>query len=82
MTADFVYARIMGTQAKEELGYPSATLKKWAQRAKAWEAGETPKKLPLLAQAAPEKKRDVFLFVISGAKERNPAAAQAIIAAL
>jgi uncharacterized protein YecE (DUF72 family) len=82
VTADFVYARIMGTQAEEKLGYPPATLKKWAQRAKAWEAGETPKKLPLLAQPAPEKKRDVFLFVISGAKERNPAAAQAIIAAL
>ena len=82
VTADFVYARIMGTQAKEELGYPPAMLKKWAQRAKAWEAGETPQKLPLLAQPAPEKKRDAFLFVISGAKDRNPAAAQAIIAAL
>jgi uncharacterized protein YecE (DUF72 family) len=82
VTADFVYARIMGTQAKEKLGYPPATLKTWAQRAKAWEAGETPKKLPLLAQPAPEKRRDVFLFVISGAKERNPAAAQTIIAAL
>jgi len=82
VTADFVYVRIMGTQAKEELGYPLATLKKWAERTKAWEKGETPKKLPLLAQPAPEKKRGVFLFVISGAKERNPAAAQAIIAAL
>jgi len=82
VTADFIYARIMGTEAKQQLGYPPATLKKWAQRAQAWEKGEEPKKLPLLAAAAPKKKRDVFLFVISGAKERNPAAAQAIIAAL
>jgi uncharacterized protein YecE (DUF72 family) len=82
ITADFIYARIMGTEAKEKLGYPPATLKKWAQRAQAWEKGEEPKKLPLLAAAAPKKKRDVFLFAISGAKERNPAAAQAIIAAL
>jgi uncharacterized protein YecE (DUF72 family) len=81
VTADFVYARIMSTQAKEKLGYPPATLKKWAERAKGWVKGESPK-LPLLAPAAPKKKRDVFLFVISGAKERNPAAAQAIIAAL
>jgi uncharacterized protein YecE (DUF72 family) len=82
VTADFVYARIMGTQAKEKLGYPAATLKAWAQRARAWETGASPGKLPLLAPPAPEKKRQVFLFVISGAKERNPAAAQAIIANL
>jgi uncharacterized protein YecE (DUF72 family) len=82
VTADFIYARIMGTQAKEKLGYPPATLKKWAERAKAWEKGETPTKLPLLAPPAPEKKRDVFLFVISGAKEKNPAAALGLIAAL
>ena len=82
VTADFVYARIMGTQAKEKLGYPPATLKKWAERAKDWETGASPNKLPLLAAPAPKTKRDVFLFVISGAKERNPAAAQAIIATL
>jgi uncharacterized protein YecE (DUF72 family) len=81
VTADFIYARIMGTQAKEKLGYPPATLKKWAERTKAWEKGVSPK-LPLLAPAAAQKARDVFLFVISGAKEKNPAAAQAIIAAL
>jgi uncharacterized protein YecE (DUF72 family) len=82
VTADFVYARIMGTQAKEKLGYPPATLKKWAKRAKDWEKGASLKASLLLAPAAPKKKRDVFLFVISGAKEKNPAAAQAIIAAL
>ena len=60
----------------------SAILKKWAERAQVWETGEGPSKLPLLAPAAPKKKRDVFLFVISGAKERNPAAAQRIIAEL
>jgi uncharacterized protein YecE (DUF72 family) len=79
---DFVYARIMGTQAKEKLGYPAAQLKTWAERARDWEKGESPKASMLLAPPAPKKKRDVFVFVISGAKERNPAAAQAIIAAL
>lgn len=82
VTADFVYARIMGTSAKEKLGYPKAALKKWAERARDWEKGASPKKEMLIAPAASKKKRDVFLFVISGAKERNPAAAQAIIAAL
>jgi len=82
VTTDFIYARIMGTQAKEKLGYPPATLKKWAERAEDWEKGESPKASMLLAPAAPKKRRDVFLFVISGAKQRNPAAAQALIAEL
>jgi uncharacterized protein YecE (DUF72 family) len=81
-TADFIYARIMGTDAREKLGYPKITLTKWAERAKDWAKGESPKASMLVAPPAPKKKRDVFLFVISGAKERNPAAAQAIIAAL
>ncbi|HEX4634876.1 MAG TPA: DUF72 domain-containing protein [Rhizomicrobium sp.] len=82
VTTDFIYARIMGTQAKEKLGYPAAMLKTWAERANDWAKGASPKASMLIAPAAPKKKRDVFLFVISGAKERNPAAAQAIIAAL
>jgi len=61
---------------------PAAMLKTWAERAKDWEKGASPKASMLIAPAAPKKKRDVFLFVISGAKEKNPAAAQAIIAAL
>jgi uncharacterized protein YecE (DUF72 family) len=82
VTTDFVYARIMGTSAKEKLGYPASQLKTWAERARDWEKGESPKASMLLAPSAPKKKRDVFVFVISGAKERNPAAAQGIIAAL
>ena len=82
VTTDFIYARLMGTSAKEKLGYPAATLKTWAERARDWEKGASPKASMLVAPAAPKTKRDVFLFVISGAKERNPAAAQAIIAAL
>lgn len=82
VTADFVYARIMGTKPTEKLGYPKSILKIWAKRALDWEKGASPKASMLLTPPAPKKKRDVFLFVISGAKERNPAAAQAIIAAL
>ena len=81
LTADFVYVRLMGTKAGEPLGYPKAMLAKWADRARRWADGESPK-IDLLAPAAPKKPRDVFLFIISGAKERNPAAAQALIAEL
>ena len=82
ITADFVYARLMGTKAKEKRGYPAALLKTWAGRARDWEKGASPKKELLLAPPAPKKKREVFLFVISGAKEKNPAAAQGILAEL
>lgn len=82
VTADFVYARIMGTKSAEKLGYPKAILKIWAKRAQDWEKGASPKASMLVTPPAPKTKRDVFLFVISGAKERNPACAQAIIAAL
>lgn len=81
VTADFVYARIMGTQESEPLGYAAAALDAWAARAKAWAAGETPAGLtPAAPDTAPEPRpRDVFLYVISGAKAKNPAAAMALI---
>ncbi|MGZ5926299.1 MAG: DUF72 domain-containing protein [Rhizomicrobium sp.] len=82
VTADFVYVRIMGTSEKEKLGYSKAAIAKWAGRTKEWAQGGVPKDLPLVARAAAKKPREVFLFVISGAKARNPAAAQALIAAL
>ena len=82
VTAEFVYVRAMGTQDKEKLGYSRADIRKWAERAREWEQGGAPKDMKLLAPAPPRKERDVFLFVISGAKEKNPAAAQAIIADL
>lgn len=79
VTAPFVYARIMGTQEDEAEGYPDAALGRWVQRALDWSHGEVPGDLARIstdaAEAAP---RDVFLYVISGAKVRNPAAAMAL----
>ncbi len=78
-TASFIYARIMGTSAKEKLGYSGKALDKWATRARIWAAGDVPDDLETVAAPKPRKSgRDVFLYVISGAKERNPAAAMAI----
>jgi uncharacterized protein YecE (DUF72 family) len=82
VSADFVYARIMGTEEKQKTGYSPAMISRWAGRARDWAQGGMPKDLKRLADPAPSKPRDVFLFVISGAKAKNPAAAQAIIAAL
>ncbi|ONG50881.1 hypothetical protein BKE38_17215 [Pseudoroseomonas deserti] len=79
-TAPFVYARIMGTREDEADGYAAADLDRWAARAQAWATGKPPEGLDPVA--APEKKappRDVFLYVISGHKVKNPAAAMALI---
>lgn len=79
VTADFVYGRLQSSAAKVETGYTTADLKKWAARAKDWAEGKSPKDLPTAAKPAKPTKTDVFLFFIAGAKERNPAAAQALI---
>jgi uncharacterized protein YecE (DUF72 family) len=62
-TAPFAYTRIMGTEEDKPLGYSPADLDKWAGAAKKWASDG----------------REVFLYVISGAKQRNPAAAMALI---
>ena len=83
VTADFVYARLMRTESKIKTGYPPKALDAWAKRAQEWASGKEPADLPRVAK--PPKavaQRDVFLFMISGAKERAPAAAQALIGRL
>jgi uncharacterized protein YecE (DUF72 family) len=80
VTAPFVYARIMGTQETQALGYSDAALDLWASRAKAWSSGSVPEGLDgVEVQGADGKPRDVYLYVISGHKLRNPAAAMALI---
>ncbi len=80
VTAPFVYARIMGTTEDEERGYSDAALDQWAARAKTWAAGGSPKDLTTVALPLKgDGGREVFLYVISGHKVRNPAAAMALI---
>jgi uncharacterized protein YecE (DUF72 family) len=79
VTSDFVYARLQRTEAKVTTGYSPAALDTWARRARIWADGGAPDDLPAIGGAAPKAKRDVFIYVISGAKERAPAAATALI---
>lgn len=79
VTADFVYVRIMGTQARYTAGYAPKALEAWAERARDWSKGKIPAGLDAVAPAAKAGPRDVFLYVISGHKEANPAAAMALI---
>ena len=80
LTSDFVYARLQGTSEREKTGYSAKALDAWAKRAKEWEAGGAPADLATIAPAASETKpRDVFIYMISGAKVRAPAAAMALL---
>ena len=83
VTGDFVYARLMRCESACETGYPAKSIADWAERARTWRAGGEAPGLPRVEPAAkPDAARDVFLFFISGAKERAPAAAVATLAAL
>jgi uncharacterized protein YecE (DUF72 family) len=58
---ELAYIRLMRSEAQRPTGYPPETLEQWAQGAQAWTS-----KGPA---------REVFIFLINGAKERAPAAA-------
>ena len=80
VTGDFVYARLMRTQAEVDTGYPGKAIDAWAKAATAWADGAEPVDLPKVEPAvAPKTARDVFMYFISGAKERAPAAAMALL---
>jgi uncharacterized protein YecE (DUF72 family) len=81
VTADFIYARLRRCVESQPAGYAPAALKTWAQRFRRWSEGGEPTDMPRLHPgAAPEPApRDCFVYFISGAKERAPAAAEALI---
>jgi uncharacterized protein YecE (DUF72 family) len=77
VTADFIYGRLMKTVASEPTGYSTGALQAWAERARTWARGSEPSDLPKVSPSTPASQpRDVFLFFISGAKERAPLAAR------
>jgi len=65
-TGPFTYARLQDTREDVATGYEEAALDAWAEKARGWAVGG----------------REVFVFFIAGAKVRNPAAAEALIARL
>ena len=80
ISADFVYARLMRSRAGIETGYPDEELDSLALLARSWARGEDPADLPHVSPvAAPVQPREVFLYFISAAKERNPAAGMALL---
>lgn len=62
-TADFAYARLQRQREEVETGYEPHELDGWAARARDWASGG----------------RDVYVYMINGAKVRAPAAARALL---
>jgi uncharacterized protein YecE (DUF72 family) len=90
ITAPFTYARLMNGREEVETGYDAAALKHWAAGAQDWARGGVPEGLPTFGKAAVKgaakaaakgakgAARDVFLYLINGAKVRAPAGAMAL----
>ncbi len=74
----------MRSQDKPASGYRLPSLRKWAGRAGRWAAGGEPADLPKLQAevVTPATPRDVFVYFIGSAKQRNPAAAMKLLAEL
>jgi len=80
VSANFVYARLMCSRAELATGYPAQELDAWAARARAWARGAQPGDLARIDPAPPARTpREVFIYFIGAAKERNPAAAMALL---
>ncbi|MCB1500167.1 MAG: DUF72 domain-containing protein [Bauldia sp.] len=80
VSAPFVYMRLQRTSEDIPTGYAEADLDAWAARAKAFAAGGAPDDLVRFhPKPAKKAKRDVFVYMIAGAKVRAPAAAMALI---
>ena len=81
LTADFVYARLMRAKTELASGFEPEALDAFAACARTWHAGAEPSGVPRVDAPGPASAagRDVFMYFISGAKERAPAAAMALL---
>lgn len=80
ITGDFVYARLQDARDEEPTGYDPEALDGWADAARQWAAGQSPEGLDYAAADRAESgARDVFVFMINGAKVRAPAAATGLL---
>ena len=85
VTADFMYLRLHGDRELYRSGYGEAALSRWAERIRAWHAGEEPAELPsdavrVSAPSPTRAVRDVYCyFDNTDVKLRAPKDAQALM---
>ena len=81
-TTSFCYLRLQTTEAAIPAGHDEPTFDLWATRLLDLAAGRVADGLPLIGEVPAEEPRDCFCYMIAGAKERNPAAAAALLGRL
>ena len=80
VTADVVYARLLGGNDALETCYPPEELDRWAGRFKAYAEGGFPADLTPIDSHTPENTpRDVYAFFIHEGKVRAPAGAMELM---
>lgn len=84
VTGDFIYARLMRSEAQIDKGYSAADLDVWARRTRTWAQGAEPNDLPRVTNTvvdatANAAAREVHVYFIGAAKEHNPAVAGALL---
>ena len=79
VTGSFVYLRLRRASAEWAAGFKDDVFAQLAACARCWRDGDEPGGVPRIEPVPPlVAPRDVFVFVINGAKEKAPAAAMAL----
>jgi uncharacterized protein YecE (DUF72 family) len=73
ITADFVYARLHGSEQLYASGYSDDALDDWARRLRSWSKGSVPRDIDRLSTAkARAKVKDIFVYFDNDIKVRAP----------
>lgn len=72
VTADFVYARLHGSEKLYASGYSDRALKDWARRFRSWSKGLVPRDIDRSTRSKGPKVKDVFVYFDNDIKVRAP----------
>ncbi len=74
VTADFMYLRLHGEDEIYHSGYTDASLRRWADRIRAWSEGGQPEDARLVSKVPPRRRRmrDVYCYFDNDAKVHAP----------
>lgn len=72
VTADFIYARLHGSEQLYASRYTTEALDRWARKFKTWAEGGEPREANRVGKKAPRRKRDIFVYFDNDAKVHAP----------
>ena len=72
VTADFVYARLHGSEQLYASGYSDKALDDWARWFRSWQKSQAPREVDRVTRAKGPKVRDIFVYFDNDMKVRAP----------